>query len=42
MTAAVIAITGGPPLGEAAAAFLDRLDLDGDTLRSYRQAMTRL
>jgi integrase len=41
-TASVIPITAGPSLGEAAAAFAARRDLDADTRRSYGQTMTRL
>lgn len=40
--AAVVPITAGPSLGEAAAAFAARRDLDADTRRSYGQTMTRL
>jgi integrase len=42
VTAAVIPLAPGITLGEAAAAFLGRRDLDPDTLRSYAQTMTRL
>ncbi|WP_246074559.1 hypothetical protein [Nonomuraea terrae] len=41
-TAKVLPLTSGPTLADAAAAFLNRRDLDGDTLRSYRQTLTRL
>lgn len=40
--AAVITLSGGPPLGDAADMLLARRDLDPDTLRSYAQTMTRL
>ncbi|MEU6719731.1 hypothetical protein ABZ897_50460 [Nonomuraea sp. NPDC046802] len=41
-TAKVLPLTGGPSLTDAATAFLNRRDLDADTLRSYRQTLTRL
>lgn len=40
--ASVVPITAGPSLGEAADGFLARRDVDGDTVRSYAQTMTRL
>lgn len=40
--AKVLPLTGSPTLAEAATAFLNRRDLDADTLRSYRQTLTRL
>ena len=42
VTATVVPLAPGTTLGEAAAAFLVRRDLDGDTLRSYAQTMTGL
>lgn len=41
-TAKVLPLTGGPTLTDAATAFLNRQDLDADTLRSYRQTLARL
>ncbi|WP_406314647.1 hypothetical protein OHA77_40065 [Streptosporangium sp. NBC_01639] len=41
-TAKVLPLTGGPTLTDAATAFLNRRDLDADTLRSYRQTLARL
>ncbi|MFG2076368.1 tyrosine-type recombinase/integrase [Nonomuraea maritima] len=40
--AQVLSLTGGPTLADAATAFLNRRDLDADTLRSYSQTLTRL
>jgi site-specific recombinase XerD len=40
--AKVLPLTSGPRLADAATAFLNRRDLDADTLRSYRQTLTRL
>ncbi|GIH26275.1 hypothetical protein Aph01nite_45850 [Acrocarpospora phusangensis] len=40
--ATVLPLTGGPTLADAATVFLNRRDLDADTLRSYRQTLTRL
>ncbi|MFI7640510.1 tyrosine-type recombinase/integrase [Nonomuraea sp. NPDC049400] len=40
--AQVLPLAGGPTLADAATAFLNRRDLDADTLRSYRQTLTRL
>ncbi len=41
MTAAVLPLAPGPPLGQVADAFLGRPGLDPDTRRSYAQTMTR-
>ncbi|MGN9788625.1 tyrosine-type recombinase/integrase [Nonomuraea sp. ZG12] len=38
----ILPLTGGPTLADATTAFLNRRDLDADTLRSYRQTLTRL
>ncbi|WP_327591096.1 site-specific integrase [Nonomuraea sp. NBC_00507] len=40
--AKVLPLTGGPALADAATTFLNRRDLDADTLRSYRQTLTCL